>query len=251
MDESANSLHGVEIIGVSPIPVNERVMSPGKVFIFWSMASASALTPLIAYLLNGMGLIYILVAFAISFCIGLLPAGIFSEMGRKTPVPALVISRKTYGYATSSAFSLVFTFVNLGWFGLNDVTGGLILASVTHTESWIWFFFMAAFQIILVIFGAKYLEKFYRYTSAVLIASYLILAYFLFSSYHISMSSAIFPTSSFSWGSAIGIILAFSILAWAYKISTITRFARSSYASEEKSEKIKFFVASPVGIMVP
>ncbi len=251
MEESTHGNYGIETIGVNPIPLNERVMTPGKIFIFWSMASASALTPIIAYLLSNLGFIFFIVVLSIAFFVGLVPAGIFSGMGRKIPAPALVVSRKTYGYATSSVFSIIFTFVNLGWFGLNDVTGGLIIGSVTNTNPDIWFFFMAIFQIVIVIFGAKYLEKFYRYTSVILVASYSILAYFLFSSYKLHFSIIMFPASSFSWGSSIGLVLAFSIMAWAYKVSTITRFAKSSNDDEKNASKIKYFIASPAGIMLP
>lgn len=68
-----------EIIGVKPIPRKYRYMNSSKIFIFWAMASASATTPLIGYLLDSLGLIDILIAFTISLLIGLIPAGLFQK----------------------------------------------------------------------------------------------------------------------------------------------------------------------------
>lgn len=67
-------------------------------------------------------------------------------MGRQFPVPALVVSRKTYGYLTSNALSFLYTIVNVGWFGLNDTTGGLIVASLTHTNPIPWYIFLGLFK---------------------------------------------------------------------------------------------------------
>ncbi|CAC12338.1 purine-cytosine permease related protein [Thermoplasma acidophilum] len=243
--------HGIEIIGVDPIPGTSRIMGPWKMTVFWSMASASALTPLIGYLLYPLGLIDMLIAISIAFLIGFVPVGIFSEMGRTIPVPAMIISRKTLGYASSSVMSLIFTFVNLGWFGLNDITGGLILASVTSSSPIIWISFMAIVQIMLVLFGAKYLEKFYRYTAILLVFSYGILTYLLFRVYRPDMYAVLHPSTAVNWGSAIGLVLAFSILAWAYKVSTISRFARKREAGEPALERSGFFMAPSIGIIVP
>ncbi|KAA8922861.1 cytosine permease [Thermoplasma sp.] len=243
--------HGIETIGVDPIPLSSRMIGPWKMMVFWSMASASALTPLIGYLLYPLGLIDMIVAVSVAFMIGFIPVGIFSDMGRTFPVPAMIISRKTLGYASSSVMSLIFTFVNLGWFGLNDVTGGLILSSVTSSSPIVWITFMAVVQIVLVLFGAKYLEKFYRYTAILLVISYGVLAYFLFTVYRPDMADLLRPASSVNWGSAIGLVLAFSILAWAYKVSTISRFARMKHDGEPISERSLFFLAPSIGIIIP
>ncbi|PYB67817.1 purine-cytosine permease [Thermoplasma sp. Kam2015] len=245
------SEHGIEIIGVDPIPADARIMNSWKMMVFWSMASASALTPLIGYLLYPLGLIYMLIAITIAFFIGFIPVGIFSDMGRLIPVPAMILSRRTLGYASSSIMSLVFTFVNLGWFGLNDITGGLILSSVTSSSPVIWISFMALVQILLVMFGAKYLEKFYRYTAVLLVLSYAILAYLLFTIYHPDIALLLHPSSQVNWGSAIGLVLAFSILAWAYKVSTISRFARSRENGESMQKRIGYFIAPSIGIILP
>ncbi|EQD37194.1 purine-cytosine permease related protein, partial [mine drainage metagenome] len=103
------SKNGIEVIGVNPIPKNSRTIGSRRVFIFWAMASASALTPLLGLLLIKLGITDMLLAMFFGFLIGLIPAGLFAEMGRQIPVPALVVSRKTYGYGTSSALSLLYT----------------------------------------------------------------------------------------------------------------------------------------------
>jgi purine-cytosine permease-like protein len=245
------SKKGIEVIGVNPIPKSSRTIGSRRVFIFWAMASASALTPILGLLLIKLGITYMLLAMFFGFLIGLIPAGLFAEMGRQIPAPALVVSRKTYGYGTSSALSLLYTFANLGFFGLNDATGGLILAALTHTNALIWFGIMGALQIILVLFGTKWLEFFYRFTSPILIGSYAILTYFLLTSYRINISALMAPSGSFTWGAAISTVVAFSILGWAYKISTITRFAKPSKQTKGVLSRFSYFTSAPVAIMLP
>lgn len=245
------SKNGIEVIGVNPIPKNSRTIGSRRVFIFWAMASASALTPLLGLLLIKLGITDMLLAMFFGFLIGLIPAGLFAEMGRQIPVPALVVSRKTYGYGTSSALSLLYTFANLGFFGLNDATGGFILAALTHTNALIWFGVMGVLQIILVLFGTKWLEFFYRFTSPILIASYAILTYFLLISYKINIGTLMAPSGSFTWGAAISTVVAFSILGWAYKISTITRFAKPSKQTKGALSKFSYFTSAPTAIMLP
>ncbi|EZQ11528.1 thiamine permease [Candidatus Acidianus copahuensis] len=238
---------GFEVIGVRPIPRKARYMSPGKIFIFWAMASASATTPLIGYLLQNLGLYNLIIAFTISLLIGLLPAGLFSGMGRQFPVPALIVSRKTYGYLASNALSALYTVVNVGWFGLNDATGGLIVASLTHTDPVIWFILFGIIQIVLVLYGAKLLEYFYRYTAALLIVCYAILTYFLFTYFPINWDRILSPSGDVNWGLSVGLVLSFSILAWTYKISTATRFAKP----QDTDKSLLYLISAPLGIMVP
>ncbi|WP_148691140.1 purine-cytosine permease family protein [Acidianus manzaensis] len=237
---------GFEVIGVRPIPKSSRYMTPSKIFIFWAMASASATTPLIGYLLENLGILNLLLVFTISLLIGIIPAGLFSEMGRQFPVPSLVVSRKTYGYLTSNAFSALYTVVNIGWFGLNDSTGGLIVASLLHSNPIIWYIVFGIIQVILVLYGAKILEYFYRYTAIILIICYGILTYFLFKYFPINVHELLY-SSNIDWGASIGLVLSFSILSWTYKISTATRFAKPY---EETGRKF-YFISAPLGIMVP
>lgn len=167
----------------------------------------------------------LLLVFTISLAIGLVPAGLFSEMGRQFPVPALVVSRKTYGYLTSNALSALYTIVNIGWFGLNDSTGGLIVASLLHSSPVIWYLVFGAIQIVLVLYGARILEYFYRYTAFILVVCYAVLTYFLIKYFPVNLQ-ALLSSSNVDWGASIGLVLAFSLLSWTYKISTATRFAK-------------------------
>ncbi|MFG1389642.1 purine-cytosine permease family protein [Acidiplasma aeolicum] len=241
----------LEVIGVNPIPKESRTHSPGKIFNFWAMASASATTPLIGLLLAGTGLWNMVLVITIALVIGIIPAGLFSNMGRQIPLSALVVSRKTYGYWTSNGLSLLYTFVNLGWFGVNDATGGEILALLTHSSPVIWFIVIGILQILLVMFGLKWLEYFYRYTSILLIVVYAILTYYLITLFHVNFGALTAQTVPINWGIDINLVLAFSILSWTYKISTATRFAKPETRNEKKWTKIAYFIAAPIGIIVP
>lgn len=244
LTERGGVMAEVETVGILPVPDNERTMSPGKMTIVWLMASASATTPLIGALLFHFGFTDMILAIALSWAIGLIPAGLFSEMGREVPLTALIVARKSFGTAGAFLFSVLFTFVNMGWFGLNTAVAGQTLSAITHMSGSLWFWIIGAVQVILVIFGMKWLEYFYRYTSIVLLVCYGVLAYLLFSRYHVSMPHA---TQPMQWGTAVTTVVTFSILAWTYKVSTVSRFATPASNS---SRRTAFFFAPSVGIMV-
>lgn len=233
----------VETVGILPVPDKERTMSSGKMTIVWLMASASATTPLIGSLLFHFGLTDMVLAILLSFLIGLVPAGLFSEMGREVPLTGLIVARKSYGTVGAFLFSVLFSFVNMGWFGLNTAVAGETLAAITHMQGSLWFWIIGAVQVILVLFGMKWLEYFYRYTSVVLLVCYAVLVYLLFSRYHVAMPHA---TEAMQWGAAITTVVTFSILAWTYKVSTVSRFAIP--ASNPKG-RTAFFLSPSVGIM--
>lgn len=236
----------VETVGVVPVPEEQRRMTPWKLFIVWAMASASATTPLIAALLYKFGLGYLVLAIVIAWLIGFIPAGLFSEMGREVPLTALVVARKTYGQAGAFLLAVLFTLVNAGWFGLNTAIGGQILNALVPVSGSFWLWVVGIVQIILVLFGMKWLEYFYRYTSLLFVVCYAALSFYLFTHYHPAYPPA---KTAMNWGFALTTILSFSILAWTYKISTVSRFAVPASRTGGRS-KASYFLAPSVGIML-
>lgn len=234
----------IETVGVQPVQDRDRTMNSWRLFIVFAMASASATTPLIGLLLYKMGLTNMIIAIIVAFLIGLVPAGIFSEMGRELPLTALIVARKTFGRAGALVFAVFFTFVNVGWFGLNTEVGGQILSAIFHTRGEFWFWAIGAIQIILVLFGMKWLEYFYRYTSVILIVCYGALTIYLFTHFHLHVPQAVGYTP---WGGAITTILIFSILSWTYKISTVSRFA---VPADKTLHRTRYFLAPSIGIMI-
>lgn len=235
----------IETVGVRPVPDEQRRTSAWRLFIVWLMASASATTPLIGMLLLPYGLWYLIAAIVVAFLIGLVPAGLFSEMGRQVPLTALIVARKSYGWRGALLFSVLFSVVNLGWFGLNTAVGAEILAGITHWSTALWDCIVGAVQIVLVLYGMKWLERFYRYTTVLLIVCYLALTIYLL--LHFSLHTP--PQSApMNWGTALTTVLTFSILAWAYKISTTSRFAVPAERTGGMTRR--YFLAAPVGIML-
>ena len=235
----------IETVGVAPVPEDQRTQTPTKMFIVWLMASASATTPLIGALLFKFGLTDMIIAIVASWLISFIPAGLFSEMGREVPLSALVIARKTYGWDGSLLFSVLFSVVNLGWFGLNTEVGAQILASITHSSVYIWDVVVGGLQVILVLFGMKWLERFYRYTVLLLIAAYLALTIYLVTHFTLHYPG---QTAQMNWGAALTTVLTFSILAWTYKLSTTSRFAVPS--ARTGGTRASYFLAPSVGIML-
>jgi purine-cytosine permease-like protein len=204
----------IETVGVAPVPEDQRTQTPTKMFIVWLMASASATTPLIGALLFKFGLTDLIIAIVASWLISFIPAGLFSV-------------------------------VNLGWFGLNTEVGAEILASITHSSVYIWDVVVGALQVILVLFGMKWLERFYRYTVLLLIAAYLALTIYLVTHFTLHYPG---QTAQMNWGSAFTTVLTFSILAWTYKLSTVSRFAVP--AAKTGGTRASYFLAPSVGIML-
>lgn len=235
----------IETVGVQPVPAEQRTMSASRLFIVWLMASASATTPLIGSLLAPYGLWFLIAAIVVAFLIGLVPTGLFSEMGRQTPLTALIVARKSFGWDGSLLFSLLFSVVNLGWFGLNTAVGAEILAAITHSSAVLWDCIVGAAQVVLVLYGMKWLERFYRYTTALLIVCYLALSVYLV--VHFTLHTPR-QTQPMSWGTALTAVLTFSILAWAYKISTTSRFAVPY--EDTGGTTAGYFLAGPTGIML-
>jgi purine-cytosine permease-like protein len=235
----------IETVGVAPVPEDQRTQTPTKMFIVWLMASASATTPLIGTLLFKFGLTDMIIAIVASWLIGFIPAGLFSEMGREVPLSALVVARKTYGWGGSLLFSVLFSLVNLGWFGLNTEVGAEILAGITHSSVYLWDIVVGGIQVILVLFGMKWLERFYRYTVLLLIAAYLALTIYLVTHFTLHYPGA---TAQINWGSAFSTVLTFSLLAWTYKLSTTSRFAVPS--AKTRGTRASYFLAPSVGIML-
>ena len=83
----------------------------------------------------------------------------------------------------------------------------------------------------------KWLERFYRYTSVILIVCYLALTIYLITHYTLHYPKQRVPMN---WGSALSVVLTFSLLAWTYKLSTTSRFAVSSV---KRGGKASYFLA--------
>lgn len=235
----------VETVGIRPIPDEQRTMRPYRMFIVWLMAASSATTPLVGDLLYDYGMTNFILAGLVAWLIALVPAGLFSEMGRETPLTALVVARKTYGWSGAFGFSVLFTVVNLGWFGLNTAVGAAILAAITGTSMLLWSCVVGGVQIVLVVFGMKWLERFYRYTTALLIICYGALVVYLATNYELTWPEQRVPMN---WGSALTIILSFSILSWTYKLSTVSRFAVP--AERTGGQRPSYFLSPGAGVMV-
>ncbi|AOL16561.1 thiamine permease [Sulfolobus sp. A20] len=236
----------METIGILPIPNKMRNMSYASLFIFWAMASASAATPLAGLLVYGVGIPYFIVIILLSTIIGIIPAGLFSEIGRQKPIVSLVQARGTFGYYPANALSMLYTIVNMGWFGLNLAVGAQILSATSGLSFVLWAIILGILQIILVMFGAKWLNYFYKYTAPLLVISYAILTYYLFSAFHPDLNKLLQPSSPINWGLDMDLILSFSILSWSYKITTVTRFAKPY-----NGRSVAYFLSPGLGIMLP
>jgi nucleobase:cation symporter-1, NCS1 family len=235
----------LETFGVAPVPDRQRRLTPSRLFILWAMASASALTPIVGSQLFDFGLWWMVVAIVVAWLLAFIPAGLFSEMGREVPLTALIVARRTYGYAGAALFSLLFTVVNAGFFGLNTAVGGQLLGAIAHSDPTLWTWVIGLAQTVLVLFGMRVLEPFYRYTSVLFLVCYGGLTVYLFTHFTITVPHR---QGSLQWGPALTTVLSLSILAWTYKLSTVSRFAVPKPPGAGRSPG--FFLAASSGIML-
>jgi nucleobase:cation symporter-1, NCS1 family len=235
----------VETVGIQPVPDEQRTMTPGKLLNVWIMASASATTMLIGALLFSVGLWYMIGAIVLSWVIAFIPSGILSEMGRQLPLTIMMVARRTYGWIGSFSLSGLFTFVNMAWFGLNVATGAEVLATLAHTGVTPWCWVVGGADILLVLFGMKWVEYFYRYTAVLLIVSYAALTAYLALHFHLHMPR---QTQPMVWGAQLSTVLGFSVIGWLYVMSTVSRFCRPA---SQTPRRTAYFLLPSIGIMIP
>jgi purine-cytosine permease-like protein len=236
-----------ETLGIAPVPDSERNMRPSSLFLIWSLASASATTPVIGLVLKGTSLSDFAWLNLLALLIGLAPSMLLAHMGRQVPIISMVMARRTYGLAGATLLSVLYTIVGAGWFGLNTDVGGEILATIFPGYGVMWYLVLGVMQIALVFFGMEVLEKFYKYTALVFLLCYAVLAYYLFTRYPFAMPDAKGPVD---WGTDIDLILSFSLLAWAYIFPTVTRFCPPSTPAERPLGRALYMLAPSIGVMV-
>ncbi|MGH8290086.1 MAG: purine-cytosine permease family protein [Steroidobacteraceae bacterium] len=236
-----------ETLGIAPVPDSERNMRPGSLFVIWSLASASATTPVIGLVLNGTDLSSFAWLTLLALLVGLVPSMLLAHMGRQVPIISMVMARRTYGFAGATLLAVLYTIVGAGWFGLNTDVGGQILGTIFPGYGIMWYLILGVVQIALVFFGMEVLEKFYKYTALVFLACYAVLAYYLFTRYPFALPVA---KGAVDWGKDIDLILSFSLLAWAYIFPTVTRFCPPSNPAEKPFERTRYMLAPSIGVMV-
>ncbi len=239
----------VETIGIAPVPEARRDMSALSLFSIWGLASASATTPVIGLLLYDVGLTNFFIAVIIAGLIGIIPAGLFSEQGREVPLISLVTARATFGPGASFFLSILYTIVGAGWFGLNTDVGGQILSTLYPGYGMLWYWLLGIGQTALVFLGMKWLERFYNWTALIFIASYGVLIYYMITRFPLVLPFE--AASSVHWGAIIQTILSFSLLAWAYEFSTVSRFCPPKTADERPARRAAYFSAATVGVLLP
>ncbi len=236
----------VETLGIAPVPDGARHMRVTSLFVIWSLASASATTPVIGLVLKGMGLQQFLWVNVLALLVGLVPSMLLAHMGRQVPIISMVMARRTFGMGGATLLSILYTIVGAGWFGLNTDVGGQILSTLFPGHGVLWYLVLGALQIALVFFGMDVLEKFYNYTALVFLLCYAVLAYYLFHRYAFVMPR---QTGAIAWGKDIDLILSFSLLSWAYIFPTVTRFCPPSTPDETLSRRAAYMLAPGVGVM--
>lgn len=244
---AAADTHPFETLGIAPVPDSERHMRPGSLFVIWSLASASATTPVIGLVLNGTGLANFAWLNLLALLIGLVPSMLLAHMGRQVPIISMVMARRTYGVAGATLLAVLYTVVGAGWFGLNTDVGGQILGAIFPGYGMMWYVILGVIQIGLVFFGMEVLEKFYNYTALVFLLCYAVLAYYLFTRYRFAMPVA---KGAVDWGKDIDLILSFSLLAWAYIFPTVTRFCPPSSPAEKPLVRTLYMLAPGIGVMI-
>ena len=244
LDRKNDGEKGIETVGILPIPLINRTMRPGMLYLILALASASATTPLLGLIFNGVGLENFILIEIVATTIGIIPAMLMSLMGRQVPVISLVMARRTFGVSGATVLAVVYTFIGAGWFGLNTDVGAGILSVLFHGHRILWIIALGSLQTLIVFFGMNILKIFYKYTAPIFIACYTILAFYLFTHYKLRIPIA---SNATSWGRDVDLLLGFGLLAWSYDYPTVTRFCTPINSNEKHIIKLLFMAAPVLG----
>lgn len=239
----------VETIGIQPVPATRRNLPAASLFSIWGLASASATTPVIGLLLYDVGLTNFCIAVVLAGLIGIVPAGLFSEQGREVPLISVVTARATFGPGASFVLALLYTVVGAGWFGLNTDVGGQILSTLYPGHGNLWYWLLGIGQTGLVFLGMKWLERFYNWTALIFVASYAVLVYYMVTRYPLVLPFE--AAGPVHWGAIVQTILSFSLLAWAYEFSTVSRFCPPRISDRNGWVRATYFSAATLGVLLP
>jgi purine-cytosine permease-like protein len=214
----------MEDIGAKP--VEKRTSSAVDSFVIWLMGGVAMTTALVANFTYSMGIFGMALVCIAVLLIGGVMAAIWEELGRESGLPALTISKKTFGASGTALLAMIFALLNVGWFGINTEVPAVMLESYFGFPAPLWALLLGVLQIVIVLFGFETIKGFDYISLAIIAIGSIVMAYEGISN---GITLKFFGSIDLrSFAIALEAAGAFSLVAWSYKIPETSRFCRKN-----------------------
>jgi len=205
-------------------PVEKRTSSAIDSLVVWLMGGIAITTSLVASFTYQMGILGLTLVCVAVLVIGGVMAAVWEELGRETGLPALAISKRTFGPAGTALLAMIFALLNVGWFGINTEVPAVMLESYFGLPAPMWSLLLGVLQIAIVLLGFEAMKGFDYISLAIIAVGSVVMAYEgLKNGVTLSLYGKI---DARGFAAALEASGAFSLVAWCYKIPDTSRFCR-------------------------
>ncbi|AGE22500.1 MULTISPECIES: purine-cytosine permease family protein [Geobacillus] len=216
---------------IRPTPMNERSMNFFSTFTLWIAANVVITTVMTGMMfVPDISFSNAMLAIIVGSAIGAIPLALTGNIGIRTGLPTMVITRAAFGQKGAILPALVNTIILIGWSWIQAYMAGLSLNYAVHYATGysninLFVILTELLVVIITIFGHRGVERIEKYISiAMLILSFLVF-YKIFTTYDIST----LVEMKLSEHPSITTIIAFDIvIATAFSwMSTVCDFNRN------------------------
>jgi len=213
----------IESRGIEPIPAAERHGRSSSLFTLWFAANLGIPPWFLGVLLYafGLGLYWSLLTVLLGNLIGAALVGLASTMGPQSGLPQLALSRVGFGRLGVYLPAALNWLSCLGWFAVNSLLGGELLASLFHMPEAGGIVLIGALQIAIAAFGHDMVHAVERWVSVLLVLTF---AFFTWRTAVLGLGAP--GHGGFAWAPfALGIaMIASYVFSWAPYASDYSRY---------------------------
>ncbi len=213
----------IESRGIEPVPAAERHGKSSSLFTLWFAANLGIPPWFLGVLLYsfGLGLGWSLLTVLLGNLIGAALVGFASAMGPGSGLPQLAQSRAGFGSLGVFLPAALNWLSCLGWFAVNSLLGGQLLASLLHLPEAGGIVLIGLLQVAIAAIGHDMVHTVERWVSILLAVTF---AFFTWRAASIGLGAA--SHGGFSWAPfALGIaMIASYVFSWAPYASDYSRY---------------------------
>jgi len=219
----------IESHGIEPIPAAERHGRSSSLFTLWFAANLGIPPWFLGVLLYsfGLGLWASLATVVVANLIGAALVAAASSMGPGSGLPQLALSRSGFGRIGVYVPAALNWLSCLGWFAVNSVLGGELLASLIGVPSAAGIVLIGVVQIAIAVFGHDVVHFVERWVAVLLALTF---AYFTWRSVVLGAGAPALQQGAFHWAPfALGVaMIASYVFSWAPYASDYSRYLPAS-----------------------
>ncbi len=219
----------IETRGIEPIPASERHGRSSSLFTLWFAANLGVPPWFLGVLLYsfGLGLGWSLFTVLLGNLVGSALVALPSLMGPRTGLPQLALSRGGFGRVGVGLPAALNWLSCLGWFAVNSLMGGELLASLLGLPAVGGIVLIGGFQVVIAAFGHDMVHRAERWVSILLVLTF---AFFTWRAAQAGIPAVI--SGGFSWPAfALGVaMIASYVFSWAPYASDYSRYLPVSAA---------------------